>query len=89
MNIPPDGSLIIYGDESSFKFVCVFDGKLGYFRRDGSRTLQGLSDRANRLEKLKAPNIIQANELERIAEFYAEDYGGLAPNREKAIEFYK
>ena len=28
-------------------------------------------------------------ELERLAELYEEGYGGLAPNREKAIELYK
>lgn len=88
MEVPSDGGFVIYSDVY-FKFVCVFDDKLGYFRKDGLGTLQVLNDRANRLEKLKAPNIIQANELRRIAELYEEGYGGLAPNREKAIEFYK
>ena len=88
MKVPPGGDLVIYSDVY-FKFACVFDDKLGYFRKDGRGTLQVLDDRANRFEKLKAPNIIQANELERIAELYEEGYGGLTPNREKTIELYK
>ena len=88
MKVPLNGGLEIYSDVY-FKFVCVFDDKLGYFRKDGLGTLQVLNDRANRLEKLKAPNIIMAYELERIAKLYEEGFGGLAPNREKAIEFYK
>ena len=71
------------------KFACVFDDKLGYFRKDGLFTLAVLEARCNRLEKLKAPKIIMANELRRAAEIYEEGYGGLEPNREKSIEFYK
>lgn len=76
-------------DTFDFKFVCVFDDKLGYFRKDGRRTLQVLDYCINRLEKLNAPIIVLTNELRRIAEIYEEGYSGLAPNREKAIEFYK
>ena len=88
MEVPSDGGLVIYSDVY-FKFVCVFDNELGYFRKDGLGTLQVLNDRANRLESLKAPDIVRVYELRRIAELYEEGYGGLAPNREKAIEFYK
>ena len=87
--VPSGGSLEIYDDNLSFKFACVFDDKLGYFRKDGLGTLKVLNDCANRLEKLKAPAFIQANQLWHIAELYEEGSGSLAPNREKAIEFYK
>ena len=83
------GGLLIYDNELAFKFACVFDNKLGYFRKDGLRTLAVLDARRNRLEKLKAPKIVMANELRRTAEIYEEGFGGLEPNREKSIEFYK
>lgn len=88
MKVPPDDVLVIYSDVY-FKFACVFDDKLGYFRKDGLGMLKVLDDRVNRFEKLKAPNFIIVRELERIAELYEEGYGGLAPNREKTIELYK
>lgn len=88
MKVPLGGDLVIYSDVY-FKFACVFDDKLGYFRKEGFGTLKVLNDRVNRFEKLKAPSFIIVNELERLAELYEEGYGGLAPNREKAIELYK
>lgn len=89
-NVPPNDGIGIYDDyDDAFRFACVFDDKLGYFKKDGLGTLKVLEKRVNRLESLKAPNIIRAYELKRLAEFYEEGYGGLAPNREKAIEFYK
>lgn len=83
------GGLLIYDDMLAFKFACVFDDKLGYFRKDGLLTLAVLENRYNRLEKLKAPEIVMINELWRAAEIYEEGFGGLEPNREKSIEFYK
>ena len=83
------GGLLIYDDLLAPKFACVFDDKLGYFRKDGLLTLEVLETRYNRLEKLRAPKIIMANELRRAAEIYEEGFGGLEPNREKSIEFYK
>ena len=83
-NVPSGGGLEFYDyDTLAFKFVCVFDDKLGYFRKDGLGTLQVLERRVKRLESLKAPNIVIANELRRIAEIYEEGYGGLAPNLER------
>ena len=81
--------LMIYDDMLALKFVCVFDDKLGYCRKDGLLTLAVLNARYNRLEKLKAPKIVMANELRRIAEIYEEGYGGHDPSRRMAIEYYK
>lgn len=81
--------LMIYDDMLALKFACVFDDKLGYFRKDGLLTLAVLETRYNRLEKLKAPKIVMANELRRAAEIYEEGYGGHDPSRRMAIEYYK
>lgn len=87
-NVPSGGGLVIYNDVE-FKFVCVFDDELGYFRKDGQGTLEVLERRFKRLVELKAPDIITRNELQRIAEIYEEGYGGLAPNRTKADQIRK
>ena len=92
--IKPDGRKAFEYDcahnfHTGFYNCCVFDEKLGYIRRDGLKILDVLNRRYNRLQNLKAPDIVIANELIQIAEIYEEGYGGLAPNREKAIEFYK
>ena len=92
--IKPDG-------RKAFEYTCahglrnvlsncyVLDEKLGDIRRDGQKVLDTYNRRLNRLQELKAPDLIIANELMYISEIYEEGYGGLAPNREKAIEFYK
>ena len=87
-NVPSGGGLLIYNDVE-FKFVCVFDDELGYFRKDGQGTLEVLKRRVKRLVELKAPDIIMRNELQRIKEIYEEGYGGLAPNRAKADQIRK
>lgn len=87
-NVPSGGGLEIYNDVD-FKFVCVFDDELGYFRKDGQGTLEVLERHFKRLVELKAPDIIKIDKLKRIMEIYEEGYGGLAPNRIKADQIRK
>lgn len=68
---------------------CSFDDENGGVKYDGLKTLDCCKRRVERLKQLNAPPIITANELNDIAAIYEEGYGELAPNRQKAIEYYE
>ena len=67
----------------------VFDEERGYFKWDGMKIVNFLNQRLTKLEQLNAPDIIIVNELRGIAQVYSAGFGGLTPNREKVIEYYK
>jgi tetratricopeptide (TPR) repeat protein len=67
----------------------VVDAERGYFRWDGLKTVDFLTQRLKKLQQQNAPDIIIKNELRGIAEIYSAGFGGLAPNRHKVMEYYK